>query len=332
MVAPKDGPLPPFIDDTKLQHIATLLQTSPTIAVVDLGIHATPTRHPSFLRFAQRVGGIMQERGGRVVVWCDTSTDREVLTALAASACPFITLALPNADSAEVKNLNKCAGFLTEDDIGADVPYALGVPLAARPDAPSPVPSPSVQGGCPTVEQSARFFDTDGREFACQRLLQNREAPGGSQPQQDTGSDMTEEQRQALRHTLRLDQRVLATESCADCNFSYQGWVDDNDLRHFWMDKDDHGEVVDAAEREHLFGKAVPTAQRVVKVDLGCGPVKRPGFIGIDRFPLPGVDITADINKGIPLPQDSVDYLLAVAGAFRRSSQRDPRDSSGLQR
>lgn len=310
MVAPKDGPLPSFIEDASLQRIATLLQTSPTIAVVDLGVHATPTSHPSFSRFAQLVGNILRVRGGRVVVWCDSTTDREILTALTPAECPVVTMALPGFDSAEVKNLNKCAGFLTEDDIGSDDPYALGVPLAARPDAPPPVHSASVHGGCPIIEQGFWCFDTDGRGFACHRLLQNREALG-TQSTDNPAGQAVDQQRHALCHALRLDQRDQATKSCTDCHFSYQGWVDDNNLRTFWIAKDDRGDITDSAEREHLFGKAIPTAQRVVKVDLGCGPVKRPGFIGIDRFPLPGVDITADINKGIPLPQDSVDYLVA---------------------
>jgi SAM-dependent methyltransferase len=310
MVAPKEGPLPPFIDDGSLQRIATLLQTSPTIAVVDLGVHATPTSHPSFSRFAQLVGDILRERGGCVVVWCDTTTDREILTALTPLACPVVTMALPGLHSAEAKSLTKCGGCLTEDDIGASDPYALGVPLAARPDAPPPARSATIHGGCPIVEQGFSCFDTDGREFACHRLLQNREALG-TPSAENQADEAVDQQRHALCHTLRLDQRDQATKSCADCHFSYQGWVGDNDLRTFWIAKDDRGDLTDLKEREHLFGKAVPTSQRVVKVDLGCGPVKRPGFIGIDRFPLPGVDITADVNKGIPLPQDSVDYLVA---------------------
>ena len=49
----------------------------------------------------------------------------------------------------------------------------------------------------------------------------------------------------------------------------------------------------------------------VVRVDLGCGKKKQPGFVGIDRFPLPGVDIVADMNRGLPLTDNSVDYLVA---------------------
>ena len=40
-------------------------------------------------------------------------------------------------------------------------------------------------------------------------------------------------------------------------------------------------------------------------------PGKRAGFLGIDRFPMPGVDIVADLDKSIPLEDNSVDYLVA---------------------
>ena len=306
MVAPNNGAVPPFIDEASLQRIAALLRETPTIAVVDLGVHATPTSHPSFLGFAKLVGDIMRAREGRVLVWCDTTTDRDVLAALVTSACPFVAIALPSADAKIVKSLNRCDGFLTEDDIPAADTHGFGVPLVARPDGPSPVAAPSFYGGCPMVEQDFRLFGTDGREFACQRLMQNGEALDA-----EPGTRFAQEQQRTLRRALRLDQRENAAKSCADCRFSYQGWLGDNDLRAFWIMKDDWGDIADNAERAHLFGKVVPTAHRVTKVDLGCGPVKRPGFVGVDRFPLPGVDITADINKGIPLPDDSVDYLVA---------------------
>ena len=47
------------------------------------------------------------------------------------------------------------------------------------------------------------------------------------------------------------------------------------------------------------------------KVELGCGRSKAPGFIGIDRFPLPGVDLVADLNDTWPLEDDSVDVVFA---------------------
>ena len=50
---------------------------------------------------------------------------------------------------------------------------------------------------------------------------------------------------------------------------------------------------------------------QLLNVDLGCGATKRAGYVGIDRFPLPGVDIVCDVNQGIPLETSSVDYLIA---------------------
>lgn len=49
-----------------------------------------------------------------------------------------------------------------------------------------------------------------------------------------------------------------------------------------------------------------------MKVDLGCGSQKNPGFIGVDRQQGPDVDLTCDIQRGIPLSDDSVDLLFAV--------------------
>jgi len=49
-----------------------------------------------------------------------------------------------------------------------------------------------------------------------------------------------------------------------------------------------------------------------VKVDLGCGNYKQPGFLGIDAVEHPGVDIVHDLEVyPWPLPNDSCDLLLA---------------------
>jgi len=45
-------------------------------------------------------------------------------------------------------------------------------------------------------------------------------------------------------------------------------------------------------------------------IELGCGPRKKDGRIGIDSVDLPGVDIVADLEKGLPfLPDNSVDQI-----------------------
>lgn len=49
-----------------------------------------------------------------------------------------------------------------------------------------------------------------------------------------------------------------------------------------------------------------------VIVELGCGPDKQTGAIGIDHLPLPGVDFVADLEGGLPfLPDNSVDEFFS---------------------
>jgi len=67
----------------------------------------------------------------------------------------------------------------------------------------------------------------------------------------------------------------------------------------------------DLPKRKNVPSEVLPEVNRVVRANLGCGKKKQPSFIGIDRFPLPGVDIVADMNKGLPLADNSVDYLAA---------------------
>ena len=38
-------------------------------------------------------------------------------------------------------------------------------------------------------------------------------------------------------------------------------------------------------------------------IDLGCGPAKQPGTLGVDRYPYPGVDVVMDLNT-LPWPLD----------------------------
>lgn len=49
-----------------------------------------------------------------------------------------------------------------------------------------------------------------------------------------------------------------------------------------------------------------------VKLDLGCGPRKKEGFIGVDfDDKWPGVDVAADLTKRFPYPDSSVDEIWA---------------------
>lgn len=48
-----------------------------------------------------------------------------------------------------------------------------------------------------------------------------------------------------------------------------------------------------------------------VRIDIGCGPRKAPGFIGVDIAPAPGVDIVADLGQAFPFDDSTVDELRA---------------------
>jgi acetyltransferase-like isoleucine patch superfamily enzyme/SAM-dependent methyltransferase len=54
-----------------------------------------------------------------------------------------------------------------------------------------------------------------------------------------------------------------------------------------------------------------PPPGNLVRVDLGCGARKAPGFIGVDIFPAPGVDLVADLSTSFPFEDNSVDELRA---------------------
>lgn len=59
------------------------------------------------------------------------------------------------------------------------------------------------------------------------------------------------------------------------------------------------------------FTKDPAAISEAVKVDLGCGMRKPEGFIGVDVFSGPNVDIVADLNQPFPFPDNSVDFIRA---------------------
>jgi ubiquinone/menaquinone biosynthesis C-methylase UbiE len=52
--------------------------------------------------------------------------------------------------------------------------------------------------------------------------------------------------------------------------------------------------------------------QKPVMIELGCGPSKQAGYFGIDSLALQGVDLVADLEKGLPfIPDNSVDEIVS---------------------
>lgn len=54
-----------------------------------------------------------------------------------------------------------------------------------------------------------------------------------------------------------------------------------------------------------------PDSKYPVRVDLGCGSATPSGFIGLDRFQLPGVALIANLDRPLPFADNSVDLVLA---------------------
>jgi SAM-dependent methyltransferase len=48
------------------------------------------------------------------------------------------------------------------------------------------------------------------------------------------------------------------------------------------------------------------------KIDIGCGPLKKPGYLGIDRGAYPGVDHVVDIEADpLPFADDTVSHVFS---------------------
>ncbi len=47
----------------------------------------------------------------------------------------------------------------------------------------------------------------------------------------------------------------------------------------------------------------------VVRIDIGCGRSKFKGTLGVDIVPLPGVDVVADLTRGLPFKDSSISEI-----------------------
>jgi SAM-dependent methyltransferase len=48
------------------------------------------------------------------------------------------------------------------------------------------------------------------------------------------------------------------------------------------------------------------------RLHWGCGPITPYGWVNSDIQALPGVDLVADIRQGLPLADDSFDYIVSI--------------------
>jgi len=48
---------------------------------------------------------------------------------------------------------------------------------------------------------------------------------------------------------------------------------------------------------------------QLLRIDIGCGKNKKEGFIGVDQYKIPGVDVVTDLRKRLPWKNDTVDEV-----------------------
>lgn len=126
----------------------------------------------------------------------------------------------------------------------------------------------------------------------------------GHFPNSDFGTLLNNPKTNELRRYARINE--------SNDEMDYLRFImPESSLKDFWRSKDIQEQITLIDERKVVFGEVLNLDHKVVRVDLGCGPVKRNGFIGVDRFLLPGVDIAADLNKRLPFEDDSVDLVYA---------------------
>jgi SAM-dependent methyltransferase len=47
-------------------------------------------------------------------------------------------------------------------------------------------------------------------------------------------------------------------------------------------------------------------------MNIGCGPCCTPGWLNADRHPGEGIDLECDIRRGVPLPEETFDYIVGM--------------------
>ena len=65
--------------------------------------------------------------------------------------------------------------------------------------------------------------------------------------------------------------------------------------------------------REHASPERVPEAPSGVRrLNWGCGGYPEPGWLNSDIKDEPGIQIVADVREGLPLDDDSIDYIASI--------------------
>lgn len=62
--------------------------------------------------------------------------------------------------------------------------------------------------------------------------------------------------------------------------------------------------------KRRVSAEAPGVSESSAVLDVGCGPAKEQGAVGIDQFPLPDVDVVCDLNRAWPLDSNRFDRVV----------------------
>ena len=55
-----------------------------------------------------------------------------------------------------------------------------------------------------------------------------------------------------------------------------------------------------------------PAPATLLRLNVGAGPIRHPGEIGVDAFPTEACDVQGDLLVGLPFPDNSFDLVLSI--------------------
>jgi SAM-dependent methyltransferase len=53
-------------------------------------------------------------------------------------------------------------------------------------------------------------------------------------------------------------------------------------------------------------------ATSLARLNWGCGPQPAPGWINSDRLNVPGIDLVCDLRGGLPIPDETFQYIVSI--------------------
>jgi hypothetical protein len=99
--------------------------------------------------------------------------------------------------------------------------------------------------------------------------------------------------------------------------------------------------MIESSPAHAAHSPGAPAGSGIRRLNWGCGTHPEPGWLNSDSKEGPGIDISCDIRAGLPLEDDSFDYVASIHAlpelpypdSFRRSGSSDacssPTASSG---